>query len=224
MPQKLLLFDIDGTLLRTYGAGVRAMRRAAIQTLGERCGGAHINVGGALDPWIFRQYARHGGYTADAQLHARFRVQYVRLLAEELACSERPAERMPGVLELLAQLRTDTPALLGMLTGNYAESAALKLRHVGIDPQWFAPAIWGDAADDRPGLVGVAIARAQVAARDVIVIGDTPKDVDCALRHGARCLAVTTGGHAADELRAAGAFRVVNDLRDPSVLYEMLAD
>jgi phosphoglycolate phosphatase-like HAD superfamily hydrolase len=222
--QKLLLFDIDGTLLRTHGAGVRAMMRAALEILGERCRGARINVGGALDPWIFGELARHGGYTVHDHLHTSFRAAYARYLPEEIVAGDKRAEATPGVLELLAKLRADKPARLGMLTGNYAETGSVKLRHVGIDPDWFSPAIWGDAAEDRPGLVRVALERVGVAPRDTIVIGDTPRDVHCAHHNGARCLGVATGFHGVDALRAAGADRVVEDLRDPRVLYEMIAD
>lgn len=223
MRAKLLLFDIDGTLLRAYGAGSRAMLRAGIEVLGERCEGARIDVGGALDPWIFEELARHGGYVADAARHDSFREVYARTLDAELARAEPPARSMPGVIELLAQLRAQPPALLGMLTGNYPETGMRKLRHVGIDPDWFSPVAWGDQAPDRPALVRVALAQApHVRAEDVIVIGDTPRDVHCAQANGARCLAVATGGFSVEALRAAGADRVVDDLRDPSALYEML--
>lgn len=219
---KLLLFDIDGTLLRTHGAGVRAMLRAAVEVIGERCRGARIDVGGALDPWIFGELVRHGGYEPAEHLHEAFRRAYAEHLREEIELGPKPASATPGVLSLLSRLRAERPAQLGMLTGNYGETAAIKLRRVGIEPEWFSPAIWGDAASDRPGLVGVAIAQTNVRAEDVIVIGDTPRDVHCAHHHGARCLAVATGEHGLEELRAAGADRVVVDLTDASVLYEML--
>lgn len=222
--QKLLLFDIDGTLLRSYGAGTRAMLRAAMVALGERCAGAKISMSGALDPWIFQQIARHGGYDPHDAAHGEFREHYTRFLAEELLASERQCQAMPGVLALLGKLRAERPAVLGMLTGNYAASGSLKLRHVGIDPDWFSPIAWGDAASDRPSLVKVALqALPHIAPADVIVIGDTPRDVDCAHKNGARCLAVLTGDHDEAELLAAGADRVVADLSDPRPLYEMLA-
>ncbi len=219
---KLLLFDIDGTLLRTHGAGVRAMLRAAETTLGERCKGAEINFGGSLDPWIFRQIAAHGGYDASEALHQQFRRLYASLIEEEIERGEKRPEATPGVLTLLARLRVEQVAQVGMLTGNYAETGVIKLRRVGIDPDWFSPTIWGDAAPDRPGLVRAALSQVGALAHDTIVIGDTPRDVHCAHENGARCLAVATGGHSVAELRAAGADRVVEDLVDPSPLYEML--
>ncbi|HEX7478768.1 MAG TPA: HAD hydrolase-like protein [Polyangiales bacterium] len=221
---KLLLFDIDGTLLRAYGAGSRAMMHAALEVLGERCLGAKINLGGALDPWIFRELARHGGYEAHDAAHRAFRERYAQRLAHELDMADVPCRAMPGVLELLASLREQRSATLGMLTGNYPETGRHKLRRAGIDPEWFSPIAWGDAAADRPALVRVALAASkQHTAADVIVIGDTPRDVHCARENGAVCLAVATGDHGEDELRAAGAHEVVPDLRDPSALYRLLS-
>jgi phosphoglycolate phosphatase-like HAD superfamily hydrolase len=223
MRRKLLLFDIDGTLLRVYGAGGRAMIRAGVEVLGERCVGARVDVGGALDPWIFRELARHGGYPDDDGRHRAFRAAYARALDHELTTAEVPARAMPGVLDLLVRLRRDAAAIVGMLTGNYPETGKRKLRQVGIDPDAFAPTAWGDQAPDRPALVPVALSQAPgVGARDVIVIGDTPRDIACAHANGARCLAVATGFCSVEELRAAGADRVVADLSDPAALYEMI--
>src|SRR5687768_8197355 len=101
---KVLLFDIDGTLLRAYGAGSEAMRRAAELVLGERCRGAQIDLGGAMDPWILERLAEHGGYDVDHDTHARFRPLYAKLLVEQL---DKPGSRclaMPGVHTLLAHL------------------------------------------------------------------------------------------------------------------------
>ena len=213
---KVLLFDIDGTLLRAYGAGSEAMRRAAEAVLGERCRGAQIDLGGAMDPWIFERIALHGGYTVDDELHARFRPVYAKLLMEHL---ENPASRcvaLPGVQPLLAHLRQAKRATMGLLTGNYAETGSIKLRKAGIEVEQFEIAAWGDMAKTRPGLVPVALSQLtrQVAPRDVIVIGDTVKDVHCAHENGAMCLAVATGGSTREQLERAGADVVLDSLED----------
>jgi phosphoglycolate phosphatase-like HAD superfamily hydrolase len=222
--RKLALFDIDGTLLRGHGAGGRAMRRAAEAVLGERCRGAELQWGGALDPWILRQLAEHGGYTLDEALLAAFRSRYRELLIEELALAERRCEALPGALDLLALLRARRPATLGLLTGNYADTGAIKLRAAGIDPGWFEIAAWGDMAEERPGLVKVALEQlgAELAPEHVIVIGDTVRDVHCAHHNGALCIAVATGGSTRAELEAAGADIVLDDLRDPEPLLRLL--
>ena len=213
---KVLLFDIDGTLRRAYGAGSEAMRRAAEQVLGERCRGAQIDLGGALDPWIFERLAEHGGYQVDDDAHARFRPLYAKLLVEHL---EQPTSRclaMPGVHALLAHLRQARCATLGVLTGNYRETGGIKLQRAGIDPEQFEISAWGDMAKTRPGLVPVALSQLtrKVAPRDVIVIGDTVRDVHAAHENGALCLAVTTGGSTRAQLEAANADVVLDNLED----------
>jgi phosphoglycolate phosphatase-like HAD superfamily hydrolase len=213
---KVLLFDIDGTLLRAYGAGSEAMRRAAELVLGERCRGAQLDLGGALDPWIFERLAAHGGYEIDDDAHGRFRPLYAKLLVEQL---EQPTSRciaMPGVHTLLAHLRQAQCATIGVLTGNYRETGGIKLQRAGIDPQQFEISAWGDMAKTRPGLVPVALSQLtrKVAPRDVIVIGDTVRDVHAAHENGALCLAVTTGGSTREQLEAAKADVVLDNLED----------
>lgn len=213
---KVLLFDIDGTLLRAYGAGSEAMRRAAEQVLGERCRGAQIDLGGALDPWIFERLAEHGGYAIDDDAHGRFRPLYAKLLVEQL---DKPTSRclaMPGVHALLAHLRQAKCATIGVLTGNYRETGGIKLQRAGIDPEQFEISAWGDMAKTRPGLVPVALSQLtrKVAPHDVIVIGDTVRDVHAAHENGALCLAVTTGGSTRAQLEAAKADVVLDNLED----------
>lgn len=222
--RKLLLFDIDGTLLRGHGAGGRAMRRAAERVLGARCRDAVVDFSGRLDPSILREIAAHGGYTVDDAAHASFRRVYREFLVEEIARAERRIEALPGVLELLARLRAERPAVLGLLTGNYPETAAIKLRAVGIEPDWFEVSAYGHMAEERPGLVQVALAQlaARVAPGDVIVVGDTVRDVHCAVANGSVCVAVCTGGNTAAELAGAGAHVVLPDLRDPAPLLRLL--
>jgi phosphoglycolate phosphatase-like HAD superfamily hydrolase len=213
---KVLLFDIDGTLLRAYGAGMKSMRRAAEIVLGEKCAGADVDLGGAMDPWIFGELARHGGYNVDDALLERFRTLYRQMLEEELARPEARCVAMPGVHALLSHLRQARRSTLGLLTGNYAETGAFKLLKAGIDPQQFEITAWGDQAKERHGLVPVALAqlRRKVDPRDVIVIGDTVRDVSCAHKNGALCLAVTTGGGTREQLEAAGADLVLDTLED----------
>lgn len=214
---KVLLFDIDGTLLRAYGAGTAGMRRAAELVLGEKCRGAEIDLGGAMDPWIFGELARHGGYSVDDALHTRFRTLYRQMLEEELARPEARCVAMPGVHALLAHLRQVRRSTLGLLTGNYAETGAFKLLRAGIDPTQFEISAWGDQANERHGLVPVALSqltRKVEDPRDVIVIGDTVRDVHCAHKNGALCLAVTTGGGTRAQLEAAGADLVLDTLED----------
>jgi phosphoglycolate phosphatase-like HAD superfamily hydrolase len=224
MGAKLLLWDIDGTMVRGYGAGGRALLRAAEALLGPSVRGAQINFGGALDPWIFRQLVTASGRELDAELHRALRSHYAELLVEELRMAVRPLEALPGVHAALELLRPRRDITLGLLTGNYAETGALKLRAAQIEPQWFPIQAWGDMADSRPGLVPVALAQLTTAvpAAEVVVIGDTLRDIECAHANGCLCVAVGTGGTTSAELRAAGADVVLEDLRDPAPLLALL--
>lgn len=223
---RLLLFDIDGTLLRAHGAGVRSMLRAAEQVIGERCRDAEINFGGAMDPWVFRRLVEHGGYQHSDDTHRSFRALYSELLRAELEKPPRPCKALPGVHALLTQVRSRSDLRIGLLTGNYPETGLLKLRAAGIEPDWFEVAVWGDMASSRPGLVPVALAQlpaSGLTAHDVVVIGDTLRDIQCAHENGALCLAVATGGNTKAELLAGDADAVVDDLTDAQPLFELLA-
>ncbi|HXU04458.1 MAG TPA: HAD family hydrolase [Polyangia bacterium] len=216
---RLLLFDIDGTLLRAHGIGARAMERAGRRVLGAAFTLDGIDFGGALDPWIFREAATRLGHDDPSEFHAAFRDEYLVELPLELARAETPPEILPGVAAALATIGGDATATLGLVTGNYARAVPLKLRAVGIDPAQFVIGAFGDDAPTRPELVRLAIDRwrAQGAHPDpdrVVVIGDTPRDVDCARKNGCRSVAVATGWHAVSTLDAAGADVVIRDLTE----------
>lgn len=231
MTAPLLLFDIDGTLLRSGGAGMRAMRRAVSQLYRDDVDWDGIETRGSLDPVIFAEMAARNGHPHDAAGHERFRLHYVAALAEELDRGRDGVLLLPGVSALLATLRPRAARgdmVLGLLTGNYRDAVPLKLRAVGLDPGWFAIQACGDDAPTRPDLTALAMrrcARLTGSPPDpgrVIVIGDTPLDVACAHAHGCVALAVTTGWHDAATLRAAGADLVMTDLSDPTPLLELM--
>ncbi|MFZ9888893.1 MAG: HAD family hydrolase [Myxococcota bacterium] len=227
---KLVLFDIDGTLLSCGGAGMLALERAANGLFGERVSFRGINPAGGMDPLLFRAALERADALELEAEHDRFRDRY---LAELALCLEEGRENvrsLPGVHEALAAVRAlSTRVTLGVLTGNYGPAAHLKLRAVDVDPTCFAVTAFGDEAPSRPALVEVALERCAalhgraVSPPDVVVIGDTIKDVACASANGCLSLAVCTGSTSAAELAAAGATRVVNDLSDLSPLWELLA-
>jgi phosphoglycolate phosphatase len=225
---KAVLFDIDGTLMLGYGAGTRAMTRAGRAVCGAAFDLQGIMIGGGLDPIIFHEAAVSMGVADPLALHDAFRDRYLDELRAELLAAERRAEVLPGVLALLSQLTGRSDVALGLVTGNYQRAVPIKFDHVGLRPQDFVAGGFGDDARTRPDLVPIALQRMQsalgtaIAAADVIIVGDTPRDVDCALRNGCRCLAVATGGHSLAELNEAGAHRTVADLRDPEPLLSWL--
>jgi phosphoglycolate phosphatase len=226
----LLLFDIDGTLVLTGGAGGRAMSIAFAEIFGIRDAFRGITMAGRTDAWIVGDAAAAHGIPPDSPDLARFREVYARHLISEL---QQPGNgrkgTMPGVRELLDTLSARDDVYLALLTGNYESGARLKLEYYDLW-RYFPCGAFGDDAPKRNGLVSKAVA--QVAARggpvfanrDAVVIGDTPLDVECASYCGARSLAVATGSHSVDELRDAGADRVLQDLGDTQEVLRVIAD
>jgi phosphoglycolate phosphatase len=227
---KLALFDVDGTLLSCGGAGMIAMGRAAHALYGERISFEGVSPAGAMDPMLFREALERASALELLCEHDRFRDRYLEELERALEEGRERVRALPGALGALEAVRAlEDRIVLGMLTGNYGPAAHLKLRAVKLEPTWFRVTAFGDEAPTRPGLVEVALGRCEALRQrrfsgpDVLVIGDTPKDVACAAAHGCASLAVATGRYSKQELEAAGATRVVDDLSDPAPLLELLA-
>ncbi|HTM43982.1 MAG TPA: HAD family hydrolase [Polyangiaceae bacterium] len=220
--KKLLLFDLDGTLLLTHGAGVRCMQRAGQRIWGEQFSLDGIAFGGGLDPLILAEALQNLGLELDPTLHERFQVVYEAELRGEFA-QNPTVQVLPGIAALLEQARDHERSILGLLTGNYAPTGIAKLAAANIDPDWFRVKIWGDDGPTRPDLVRVAMERGgNIAPEHVVVIGDTPRDVDCAHKNGCSCVAVATGGYSRAELEQAGADIVFDDLSDHAALWAFI--
>jgi len=225
---RLLLFDIDGTRLLTGGAGLRAMIRAGREVFGAALSWDGVEMSGGLDPMLVGEAAARSSLQTDRESLEAFRRSYIVFLPEELERGGSDVRTMPGIHEVLVRLREREDVVLGLLTGNYAEGAALKLRAVGIEPAWFTVTAFGDEAASRPELVAVAAGRLAARAGRAsepsryIIIGDSPRDIDCALRNGCFAFGVATGKFGVEALRTAGAHRVVQDLSDPSPLLDLL--
>ena len=198
------------------------MERAGKLVWGEQFSLAGVNFGGSLDPVILRQAAESANFEFDDDRHRSFRSAYSAELSLELAQAEA-AQALPGVFELLRGLREAACDTIGLLTGNYEETGRQKLTAAGLDPSWFSPRIWGDAAPTRPGLVQHALSlHPEVQPAAVIVVGDTTRDVECAKVNGCRVLGVATGASSKHELTLAGADVVVDDLKDPTPLLGLI--
>ena len=229
---RLVLFDIDGTLLWTDGAGRRAIHRALIEIFGET-GPEDHRFDGKTDPQIVRELMRVVGHEdehIDARMQELF-ARYLVCLREELRDPEHRALPLPGVLDLLGALNARDDIALGLVTGNLAEGARAKLEAVGIDPDIFLIGAFGSDHEYRPQLPGIAQRRARdvlgidVPGRHVVVIGDTPADVECGREIGARAIGVATGHYSTDELAAHGAAAVFTDLTDTAaVVRAIVAD
>ncbi len=221
---KLLLFDLDGTLLRSHGGSLRAMTQAARQLFGPTFSLEEVDRNGRLDPEIIGMALELNGVRATPQQIDAFRHLYVEGLRTEVTSTRI----LPGVRELLAALRATEGLLLGCVTGNFAEAARMKLQAVRIDTDWFAANGFGEEAATRSALVrlavdrGASLAGQRLSGRDVIVIGDTPRDVESAKANGCACLAVATGNYPVEVLEAAGPDAVLLDLTAPAPLWAML--
>lgn len=220
MSARLLLFDIDGTLVLTGGAGKRAMERAFEELFGVSDAFADVSMAGRTDRWLIEgAFAAHEIDATPVRLE-QFRARYLTLLATAIGESGTGRRGvMPGVAEAMTRLRTRSDVHLALLTGNYAGGARIKLDHFGL---WHHFA-WGAFGDDHAERDALAIAAlADAAARGValadpshaVVIGDTPFDIDCARAAGARVIAVATGHHGLDELQACAPDLALADLRD----------
>ncbi len=228
MTEALLLFDIDGTLVLTGGAGERAMNRAFRDVFGAADAFDEIEFAGRTDSSILDEaFARQGMTATDADVVA-FRTRYLACLQEEVPRPMANKRVLPGIAPLLDALTPEPRVFLGLLTGNYADAAEVKLSHFALW-QYFRCGAFGDDHHDRNCLVPFALERARsqglaphVEGPRVIVIGDTPRDVACAHAHGARCVAVATGRYDGASLRLAGADVVFDDLSDTRGALEAL--
>jgi phosphoglycolate phosphatase len=221
-PSRLVLFDIDGTLLLTSGAGRRAIVAALHEEVDDPRAFEGIRFDGKTDPQIVAEMLEAAGQVESRESDRVRRLchRYLSLLAEEL---ERPTTRttlMPGVMPLLDRLEAHSGVLLGLLTGNLAEGAALKLQSGGIDPSRFRVGAYGSDAAHRPALPEIAARRAEPyfgripRGPEVVIIGDTPADIHCGAGIAARAVGVATGSYSVTDLAACGPHAVFEDLSD----------
>lgn len=219
--QRLILFDIDGTLLSSDGAAPRAFRRALEAVFGTSGPGRGYSFAGKTDPQIARDLLRAAGIdeaTIDAGLPEAWAL-YVAGLEQEI--QRVTTVVYPGVHPLLERIdgaRED--AMLGLLTGNLEGGARVKLASAGIRWERFRVGAYGSDHADRAELPEIAVRRAEqvvgrrFAGKEIVVIGDTPYDISCGEQLGVRTIAVATGSYSEEELAAC----------EPDHLFASLAD
>lgn len=204
---KLVLFDIDGTLLWTDGAGRRSMEHALMQTFGVP-GDASYRYDGKTDQQITREQMRAAGIDEDT-ISARMDDvldAYVEQLTAELARDPSAARLCAGIPALLDALEAHDGATLGLLTGNIERGARRKLEAVGIDFGRFRVNAFGCDHAERPQLPGIAQRRArevmgeEMPGERIVIIGDTPADIQCGRSIGVRAIGVATGRYDVSEL------------------------
>jgi len=226
-----LLFDVDGTLADTLGAGKAALAAAMSEVYGETGPVDGFDFHGRTDPEIVRGLL-HAAGRSDADIDPGFGDLWPRYLARlnaELAALNGRAVALAGVLELLDLLQDDDRFACGLVTGNLAEGARLKLAAVGCAGR-FTFGAYGSDAEERDALPAFALARAErkygrsFDPRRSVVIGDTPADIRCARAAGMRVLAVATGRHSEHELAGHHPDAVFSDLSETQRAVEFFLD
>lgn len=217
---RLVLFDIDGTLIRTGGAGVRAFAKVFATAFDAHEGFEKLKFAGRTDVSLVREFFNYHNIPATSDNFTRFFDHYVFWLDHILA--ESATEECPGVREFLGDLRSlPQPPLIGLLTGNIVLGAEIKLRHFNLWNE-FETGAFADDSENRDEIAAIArqrggrILKRNLHGNEVLVIGDTPLDIRCARAIGAKVLAVATGGASFEELNRHAPDWLARDLREVS--------
>ena len=217
---RTLLFDIDGTLLLSPGTGREALAGAVEREFGVDQADADLDFGGRTDRDLVKQLLLRNRLDPTDENQGRVRRAYALELRQRL--TKEGGRVMPGVFDLLLELSRVPHLALAVMTGNFPETARMKLETFELI-NFFPWVIGGDLDVDRDDLARRAAQHVvrnsgKEAANNLIVIGDTQNDVRCAKAINARCLAVCTGAGSRDQLESAAPELLVDDLLDPSVL------
>jgi phosphoglycolate phosphatase len=231
----LVLFDIDGTLITSRsevkdggsrdGIGTASFIEAGRNLYGSAFTLEGVEIAGRLDSLIWRDAAARNGIGNHEAEHDQMRAEYARVLRARLDAGAS-VRLLPGARELVDEFACVQSVTLGLLTGNYPETGRMKLEAAGLDTSVFKVGAWGCDGESRRALTPVAMRAYRhqsgraLEPNQVLIIGDTPHDVDCAKAHGCRALAVGTGAFGVDELRQAGADLALPDLADTCRIVE----
>lgn len=201
--QRLLLFDIDGTLISSAGAGVQALKLVLAERFKITDDLHDIEIAGMTDSGIVMSILKKHKIPETNENVSAFLDSYVHFLSQELP--RRKGKLLPGVLELLQRLKTRKHLVLALLTGNVSRGAQLKLGHYGVW-HFFEFGAFADDHHDRNELGGFARARArekhgrEFSPQEIDVVGDTPRDIACGKAFGARTIAIATGMWSREDL------------------------
>ncbi len=220
----LILFDIDGTLIDSGGAGTRSLNLAFKNVFSIENAFHAISMAGKTDTQIIKEGLMKHGISTDGNLSAVID-SYLKHLQMEINNDRKHVK--PGVNEILGKLSLTIDAALGLLTGNLEQGARIKLEPLKLN-KYFPTGAFGSDDEDRNNLLPIAIKRfvelyqKNIEINECIIVGDTPRDVECAHIYGAICIGVATGPYSLDELIEAGADYVLEDLSDNHSLLQFL--
>ena len=222
---KLILFDIDGTIMDSGKAGTRAMDTAFMELFSVRNAFQAISMAGKTDLQILKEGFELYNIDYSNGIIPEFYRSYIRYLKQNIR--DALGHIKPGVREALRELQAQKEFILGLLTGNIEDGARIKLDFFGLN-DYFNIGAFGNDDEDRDRLLPIAVDKLfksnslRVSFGDCIVIGDTPRDVSCSKPYGAFSVAVATGPYSAATLSEAGADVVLNDLSDTEAFMSIL--
>lgn len=228
--QRLILLDIDGTILSTGGVAARAFRESLEEVFGTSGPREGYSFAGKTDPQIARELLVAAG-VPETEMKERLPEVwklYLPRVAERLVAGS--VRVLPGVRALIERLHETPDAVLGLLTGNLVEGARLKLGAAGLDFEWFAVGAFGSDHAERSALPLVAIERAEARfghrfeGKSVVIVGDTPMDISCGEHLGVRTIAVATGSYGPEELEDCGPDHLFTDLGDLPRVWRAIFD
>lgn len=223
---KLILFDIDCTLVNTGGAGSRALNLIFEDLFSIKDAFRTVRMAGKTDPAIIREGLEFHGICSVDGIFEKCKEKYLLRLRHEMRTSKN-RRVMPGIKTILEALSGDSSVVLGLLTGNMEEGAKIKLGEMGLY-NYFRLGAYGSDDDDRNKLLAFAMDRYQRLAGDeikpeqVAVIGDTPRDIECSKPFGATAVAVATGPYSKDELAAHDPDHLFKDLSDTEAFLRLI--
>jgi phosphoglycolate phosphatase len=226
---RLVLFDIDGTLLSSEGLGRASMQRALAEVFGSP-GNPSYRYDGKTDKQIVRDVMRLEGHS-DSHIDARMDtliVLYLEGLRAGVKSGRFNVRPLPGVVEILDELEKRDDVVLGLLTGNIEPGARLKLTAAGINPDRFRVNAFGSDHEHRPELPAIAQRRASetlgldIAGDRLIVIGDTPADIECGRSIGVRAIGVASGHYTVEQLETHNPYAALTSLENTQQVLETI--
>jgi phosphoglycolate phosphatase len=221
---RLILFDIDGTLIDSGGAGVRSLNLAMEELFSLENAFQGISMAGKTDTQIIKEGLMKYDLFLDGSIGAVINA-YLKHLEREIQNDRKHVK--PGIYEILDELKDLSGSELGLLTGNLEAGARIKLEPFMLN-RYFSTGAFGSDDEDRNNLLPIAVGRFEklfqkkIEIDSCIIVGDTPRDVECAHTYGAKCFAVATGPYSYDDLAETGADYVVHDLSEDKTLLSFL--